>query len=208
MRRRRSVVPTNEPTLIDCRGLACPQPVLTTKEALEAHGGAEFRVVVDDRGSCENVRRFAESQGAAVHVREGEGEWELRIAPGGFASAPPKAREAPPTGAASLLVTSDQLGPEPELGRILIRALLGTLTKAARRPARVLFLNRGVHLTTEGSEVLDVLAELEAAGVEILSCGTCLEFFAKRELLRVGRISNMYETVEVLTGAQPVVPLG
>ncbi len=105
----------------------------------------------------------------------------------------------------ALLITSDRLGPEPELGHLLMRAFLNTLVQASRRPARLLFLNRGVYLTTEGSEALDALAELERRGSEILSCGTCLEFLERKEVLRVGKVSNMYDTVETLTGPYRVV---
>jgi selenium metabolism protein YedF len=108
----------------------------------------------------------------------------------------------------AMLVVSEAIGPEPELGRVLMRAFLGTLVKAASRPSRLLFVNRGVHLTTEGSEVAGVLAELEASGVELLSCGTCLDYFGKRDRLLVGRVSNMYETVETLTGPAKVVTIG
>ncbi|MHB8765654.1 MAG: sulfurtransferase-like selenium metabolism protein YedF, partial [Deferrisomatales bacterium] len=107
----------------------------------------------------------------------------------------------------AMLVTSDRLGPDPELGAILIKAFLATLVQATDLPAKVLFLNRGVHLTTRGSPVLDVVADLEKAGVQVLSCGTCLEFFGKRDQLAVGRVSNMYDTVETLTGAFRVVTI-
>jgi selenium metabolism protein YedF len=192
---------------IDCRGLACPEPVLRVKAALDAPGEGVVTVLLDDAASRDNVRRFAESQGGVVGVEEDRaGGWRLSIARGhGREEAAPGAtREAAAT---AILVTSDRIGPEPELGGILMRAFLATLGKAPSLPARLLFVNRGVHLTTEGSEVLDVLRELQAAGAEVLSCGTCLEFFQKRGSLAVGRVSNMYETVETLTGHYRVVTI-
>ncbi len=195
---------------VDCRGLSCPEPVLRTKKALEEAAGGDLSILVDDVASRENVRRFAESRGAAVTAADfAGGGWELRIG-GAEAAAPSEAPAAEAEAAlgTAILIVSDQVGPEPELGKILMRSLLGTLGKASRLPAKLLFLNRGVHLTTEGSEVLDVLAELEAAGVEVLSCGTCLEFFGKREKLKAGRVSNMYDTVESLTGRFKVVTIG
>lgn len=129
------------------------------------------------------------------------------IEPRGFTRAGPEEAAAGglPT---ALLITSDRLGPEPELGHILMRAFLNTLGQASRRPARLLFVNRGVYLTTEGSEALGVLAELERGGTEVLSCGTCLEFLEKKDALQVGRVSNMYDTVETLTGSYRVVTVG
>lgn len=194
--------------LVDCRGLACPQPVLRTKEALEDEAGTLVSILVDNPASKENVRRFAESRGASVTVTEEGGGWRLDLSKGEVRAA--LAQEEPPVsaGPAVVLVVSDQIGPEPELGRVLMRAFLGTLSKATSRPSRLMFLNKGVHLTTEGSEVADVLRELEASGVEVLSCGTCLEFFGKREQLIVGRVSNMYDTVETLTGPSKIVTIG
>jgi selenium metabolism protein YedF len=105
-----------------------------------------------------------------------------------------------------LLVAGDELGQgSPQLGRILIRSFLKTLAGAAERPYRALFLNGGVRLTSEGSELLEDLRALEALGVEILSCGTCLDFFHLKEKLKAGRISNMAEIVETLTTADLVV---
>lgn len=195
---------TTSTQTIDCRGLACPEPVLRVKEALDASPEGILTVRVDSAASRDNVKRFAESQGGVVQVEDDGGGWRLVIAKGYACDAQTPGDVRPAT---AVLVTSDHIGAEPELGRILMRAFLGALGKAPRLPAKLLFLNRGVHLTTEGSEVLDVLRELHAAGVEVLSCGTCLEFFGRRDSLAVGRVSNMYETVETVTGPYPVVTI-
>lgn len=196
----------SETSQLDCRGLACPEPVVRTKEALAAQGAqGALCVLVDGDVPRDNVRRFAESQGGAVSVEPaGEGGWQVTIRRGGAGAASAPRSVAASDGAAAFLVTNDQLGPEPELGRVLMRALLGTIGKVDPRPGKLLFLNRGVLLTTEGSDVLEILRELECSGVEILSCGTCLDFFHRKEVLRVGRISNMYETLEALTGGRAV----
>ena len=131
----------------------------------------------------------------------------MAIAKGYPCEVPASVPAARAGGAEAFLVTTDGIGADPELGKVLMRALLGTIGKTERKPRKILFLNRGVFLTTEGSASLDVLKELETEGVEILSCGTCLDFFRLREALRVGRISNMYETVEALCGPGKVVTL-
>jgi selenium metabolism protein YedF len=198
----------NESSPLDCRGLACPEPVLRTKMALDALGGEGIlSVLVDNEASRDNVRRFAESQGATVSISPAAGGWQVAIAKGYACEAPAPAPAASAVGKAAFLVTTDHIGPEPELGKILMRAFLGTLGKVESRPEKLMLLNRGVFLATEGSEVLDVLRELEAAGVQVMSCGTCLEFFDRKESLRVGRISNMYETLEILTGPRKVVTI-
>jgi selenium metabolism protein YedF len=105
-------------------------------------------------------------------------------------------------------VTTDRLGAgDRQLGEILMKAFLNTLWDAEPKPAKILFLNDGVRLTTEGSEVLDSLKLLEEAGVQILSCGTCLEYYELKDKLKVGSVTKMYDTVESLLSAAKVVKI-
>jgi selenium metabolism protein YedF len=98
-----------------------------------------------------------------------------------------------------LLITSSGLGDgEPDLGEKLMGAFLTQLLETGPAPARVIFMNSGVFLTTEGSAVLPQLSRLEALGSELLSCGTCLEYYGRKEQLVVGRPTNMRDTVEAL----------
>ena len=113
----------------------------------------------------------------------------------------------PPAGTV-LLVTADRIGADPELGAVLMKSFLNTLAGAGDRPARMIFLNTGVLLTTRGSPVLGALGELASAGVEILSCGTCLEFLGRKEQLEVGRVTTMHDTVDVVAGPYRVVTIG
>lgn len=107
-----------------------------------------------------------------------------------------------------LLVCSDMLGSgDPQLGRILMRNYLYTLTQAAHMPRSVIFLNGGVRLATAGSEVLDDLAVLAEEGVQILSCGTCLDYFGLKDRLEVGAVTNMYAISEELLEAERVISL-
>ena len=156
----------------------------------------------------EQISEEAVRESVSVAEEEG-GSWRLEIAKGFPCEVGAEGGRAPAPSATrvALLVTNDSLGPQPELGRILIRSFLSTLTHTDAKPSKILFLNRGVFLTTEGSEALDVLGELQGAGVDIFTCGTCLEFFSMKEALRVGQVSNMYDTVETLTGACRTVTL-
>lgn len=105
-----------------------------------------------------------------------------------------------------VLVASDRIGDGPEeLGRVLARSFVKTLRDLEPLPWRVAFLNSGVALTTEGSPVAEDLRAMEASGVEILSCGTCLDYFHAKEKLIVGRISNMREIVDTLVRASHLV---
>ena len=197
---------------IDCRGLACPQPVLETKKALEAPGAGEILVVVDNPGSKENVRRFAESQGHQVSITEEKGVFELRIQKGKGKSESVEGKPEGIQGSLSrdlvVFIDTDSLGRgSEELGRILMRSFLQTLEQSEVHPQKVILINSGVKLACEGSEVLEDLQELSAKGTEILSCGTCLDFFGMKKKLLVGRVSNMYEILNSLAGAGKVIKI-
>ena len=199
---------------VDCRGLACPQPVLETKKALEAQGAEEILVVVDNPSSKENVRRFAESQGHRVSITEEKGVFELRIQKGKgkekSESAGGKTDEIQCSLSPDLVVfiDTDSLGRgSEELGRILMRSFLQTLEQSEVRPQKVILINSGVKLACEGSEVLEDLQELSAKGTEILSCGTCLDFFGIKKKLSMGKVSNMYEILNSLAHAGKVIKI-
>ena len=193
---------------IDCRGFACPQPVLETKKALEGPEMGEIFVLLDNPSSKENVRRFVESQGHQVGITEEKGVFELRIKKGKSSSAEEKSKIIPCPDSSHLVVfvDTDSLGRgSEELGRILMRSFLQTLEQSEVHPQKVILINSGVKLACEGSEVIEDLQELSAKGAEILSCGTCLDFFGIKKKLMVGRVSNMYEIINSLAEASKTI---
>jgi selenium metabolism protein YedF len=188
---------------IDCRGMACPQPVLTTKKALDEMEQGEFILIVDNPGSCDNVERFAQSQGAAVDVKEKGNDFYLRIQKKG-ASEMAESTQKPEK--VVVYVNSNLLGVgEEALGTILMRSFLKTLLDLKPTPSKLIFINSGVRLTTEGSEVLESLKAISERGIEILSCGTCLDFYGLKEKLKVGIISNMYDIAQSLLEADRLI---
>jgi selenium metabolism protein YedF len=190
------------PTVIDARGLPCPQPVVKTKKALQEIEKGTITVLVDRPEARENVQRFARSQGCQVKVTEKDGVFHLDVIKGKLAQAEAKKRSD------VVFITSDRLGTGDErLGEILMKAFLNTLWDNEPKPAKLMFINDGVRLTTEGSEVLDTLRLLEKDGVEIFSCGTCLEYYKLKDDLRVGKVTNMYETVHSLMDAGKVIKI-
>jgi len=191
-------------TTIDCRNLACPAPVITVKKALEEQ--TELRVLLDDGAPRENVTRFARNRGCRVgEERDGNG-WVLTITPGGDPAK--KSVSSAVSGERVLLITSDRLGDGPEeLGRLLMKNFIHTLLETSDLPARMLFLNTGVFLTTEGSDVLEALEKLGGMGVEIFSCGLCLDFFKLKEKLKAGGTTNMLMIAESLLSAGQAIRL-
>ena len=188
---------------IDCRGMACPQPVLTTKKALEEMEQGEFILIVDNPAARDNVERFAQSQGAIVGVEEKRSDFYLHIHK---RSACDLAVSAQRTEKVVVYVNSNLLGVgEEALGTILMRSFLKTLLDLKPIPSKLIFINSGVRLTTEGSEVLETLKALSEKGVDILSCGTCLDFYGLKAKLKVGIISNMYDIAQSLLGADRLI---
>lgn len=189
---------------IDCRNLSCPAPVISVKRALEE--GTDIQVLLDDGAPRENVTRFSRNRGYQVTEQRDGSAWILTI------SGTPETAAADslssPNGTRILLITSDRLGDGPEeLGRLLMKNFIHTLLETSELPSRILFLNTGVFLSCEGSDVREALEKLSGMGVEIFSCGLCLDFFKLKEKLRAGATTNMLVTVESLLSAGQVIKL-
>jgi selenium metabolism protein YedF len=191
----------------------------------------KVRVLVDRDVAAENIQRLAGSEGwEVVAERLGEetrltlsrpaganvtGRRGDRVTTTAAADSPlhpltqsPPQPVSPSTRPANVVVllSSDVFGTgEDELGRILMRAFVKTLGELEPLPTKILFANAGVRLTTKGSNLIDDLRELESAGVEILSCGTCLDYFGLVDALEVGAKTNMYEIVSALAEADRVI---
>ncbi|MBM4349135.1 MAG: sulfurtransferase-like selenium metabolism protein YedF [Deltaproteobacteria bacterium] len=186
-------------SVIDCRGLACPQPVITTKQALEQVKEGEIIVIVDNSVSCNNVERFARSQGCSVDIKEEGQQFHIRIQKGKTSSSLEASQEKLKAQKIIVYINSHLLGiGDDALGAILMGSFLKTLIDLDPKPTRLILINSGVRLASEGSEVLEVLQTLSGSGVDIFSCGTCLDFYGLKEKLRVGKVSNMYDIAQSL----------
>ncbi|MBM4286012.1 MAG: sulfurtransferase-like selenium metabolism protein YedF [Deltaproteobacteria bacterium] len=197
---------------LDCRGLACPGPVLKTKEMVDQGGLESITVLVDNPAARENVSRCLSRSGYQVQVAEeggtfvvtgvrpGVGPCELMApAPGAAAALPPKVL---------VLVGADRLGRgDDSLGEKLMASFLGTLKELGQELWCLVCLNAGVRLAVTGSPVLDRLQELEAAGVQVLVCGTCLNHFQLLEAKQVGETTNMLDIVSHMRLADKVISL-
>lgn len=189
---------------IDCRNMACPLPVVTVKRALEEAGATGVRVLLDNGPPAENVTRFAVNRGYEVSEESVDGGCVLTI--GGGESTGSPAAVAAGSGMKVMLVASDRMGDGPEeLGRLLMKNFVITLLDMEILPDRIFFINSGVFLTTEGSELLEALEALGNRGVELFSCGACLDFFHRKELLRAGTVTNMFTIAESMLKAASII---
>jgi len=190
--------------IIDARGLACPQPVVLTKKALEK--ADDLTVIVDNATAKQNVSRLAESHGLGITVEEkGDGIYLRLTRPADESLGGKVPLLFEPT---ILLVASNTLGHgDDELGSVLMRTFIHTLGESDIKPHKIIFMNSGVKLVTQGSDVMDDLRALEKETVEILACGTCLGHFGLKDAVEVGRISNMYEITMALMKSTKVISI-
>ena len=193
-------------SIIDCRGLACPQPVMTTKKALDQLKEGELMVLVDNTVSCNNVERFAQSQGCFVEVEQRGEDFSLLIRKGKIRRETELTQEKEKAKKVVVYINSHLMGNGDEaLGSFLMKAFLKTLVDLDTKPNRLVLVNSGVQLASEGSKVLDTLMVLSERGVEILSCGTCLDFYGLKGKLKVGTVSNMVEIIQSMVEADRLI---
>lgn len=198
---------------VDAMGDACPIPVVKTLKALrELSGAGTIETLVDNEVAVQNLTRMAHEKGCEVASEQlGQKRYRVTLSvPEGIEVA-----EGEPEVATCLVpaernlviqVSSDAMGAgSDELGRSLMKAFVYAVTQQDELPATMLFYNGGAHLTCEGSPCLDDLKALAEQGVEILTCGTCLNHYGIAEKLAVGEVTNMYVICQKLEQASHVV---
>lgn len=195
-------------TNIDTRGMPCPEPVIATKKALEGIESGMVIVRVDNMIAKENVTKFATAHGCGVSITQQDGNFFLQITKG-TPILEQTAHQQPIAGGRTVYVmTQNTLGHgNAELGAVLMKGFIYTLLETQPMPKAILFINSGVLLTIESSPVLTHLVKLVQAGVEILSCGTCLDYFEVKDKLAVGGVTNMYTIVETMSNGAKVITL-
>jgi selenium metabolism protein YedF len=198
--------------IVDAKGKLCPVPLIMTKKALgEIDENENLMILIDNETSVKNVTRFLEEHHLKVSTKKNGNVFELMVTKTGEIPENISAEEfcSPEDKQTSNYVVAIQrnrLGDgDEELGKILIKAFINTLPENTLKPKTVVFLNSGIYLALKDSPVLEALKKLEQSGVEILACGTCLDFYKKKEELGIGKISNMYEILEKLSSAGNVL---
>lgn len=203
---------------VNALGDTCPIPVVKTKNAIkELNGAGEVEILVDNEIAVQNLCKMANQKGYAVRSQKlEEQKYEVVMTIGDEASGAHSEKEdAHPSETTCIpdkrantvvVISSNQMGEgEEKLGKLLLKGFIYALTSQEKLPKTILFYNSGAFLTCEDSESIEDLKSLEAQGVEILTCGTCLDFYGLKEKLKVGGVTNMYVIAEKMTQAGLVV---
>ena len=200
---------------VNAIGDACPIPVVKTLNAIKELKGADvIETLVDNETAVQNLIRMADKKGCKVSAEKiSDKEFKVTIEVGEAALAAPvdtdnvvcelpkKAKKN-----TAVVISSKAMGHGgDELGTALMKGFIFALSQQETLPNTILFYNGGANIPVEGSVSLEDLKNMEAQGVEILTCGTCLNFYDLTDKLAVGEVTNMYTIVEKMTGADLII---
>lgn len=198
--------------VIDVKGKQCPMPLIETKKALkEAADKESIKILIDNPTSVKNVTHYlSDNQISFVEQKSGE-VIELIVNKNGedLEDTDETAyctTDIPQPENYIVLMAKDRIGEgSDELGEALAGAMINTLKSMNPLPDKIIFMNSGINFVITGSNVLDDLKELADRGVELITCGTCLDYFGKMDELKVGRVSNMLDILESMKTAGKVL---
>ena len=193
---------------VNAIGDNCPIPVIKTKKAIQALEGPEvIEVLVDNEIAVQNVTKMAVSEGGEVTSEKlAEKEYKVTIKIGDAVVEECACCCEEEKENIVVVISSDRMGEGNDaLGKVLIKGFIFAVSQLETLPKTILFYNGGATLTAEGSDSLADLKCMEDAGVEIMTCGTCLDYYGLKEKLAVGTVTNMYSIVEKLAAADKVI---
>lgn len=199
---------------VNAIGDVCPIPVVKTKNAIrDLNGPGTVVTLVDNEIAVQNLEKMARQKGYGVQAEKlGDNQFQVTMTVGAGDAAPapqePVVCQPQRSGKKNTVVVirrAQMGGGSEELGKTLLKGFLFALSQQDQLPTTLLFYNGGAALTCEGSGSLEDLKTLEAMGVEILTCGTCLNFYGLTEQLQVGEVTNMYTIAEKMTQADLLV---
>ncbi|MGB9716735.1 MAG: sulfurtransferase-like selenium metabolism protein YedF [Thermodesulfovibrionales bacterium] len=195
--------------IVDARGYGCPKPVLMAEEALSKITEGAIEILVDNEASANNLKRFAAKSNFYSDVIKEEDYWRVKIVKGYVCEVPAEGSEEKKPGKdLFLIVATDTMGKQEDLGRILMKAFFETMIAYKELPDAIFFLNTGVRLTTVDNEILPLIKQIEEMGVEIFTCGTCLKFFNLESELKVGFRGTTNHLVEGVKDYKKTVWVG
>lgn len=192
-------------SIIDCKGLQCPVPVVQTKKYFDSIESGESTIIVDNLVAKKNIVKLAEGSGYKSVEEEKDGLYFIKITKEKCEALNTEIKEEKKF---TLVVSTDKLGlGDDKLGEMLMKSYIFALSEADTIPSDLLFINGGVKLAIESSPVLGSLKKLVERGTNILICGVCLDFYDIKEKLSVGEISNMYTIVQLMNNADNTIKL-
>ena len=200
--------------IVDAKGKNCPIPVVMTKKEIDA-GAKELMVEVDNPIAVQNVSRLATAMSFDVATEEIDGGFRLTLTSNGAAAddnavkeAIVSAQQCAPGGSWAVFVGRDVIGSgDRELGSSLMKMFFYTLSESDDLPTNILLMNDGVKLAVNNPDTIEHLQTLVNKGVELLVCGTCLNFYGLSEELKGGTVSNMYDILSRMQAATKVISL-
>ncbi len=198
---------------VNAMGDACPMPVIKTMNALKTlEQGGTVETRVDNEIAVQNLLKMAREKGHAAQWEQvAQGEYRVVITTGPQESTPQQTEATCPTQQKSrkntvVVIASDRMGEgSEELGKTLLKGFFYALTQQETLPDTILFYNKGAQMSCQGSPALEDLRGLQEQGVELLTCGTCLNYYGLSDRLAVGEVTNMYVICEKMTHADTVV---
>lgn len=192
---------------IDARGELCPKPVIMTKKELDKLEAGVVTTIVDNEVAKDNVSKLAASYGYSFIIDKGkDDEYYIHITKGKGEEKDVNVCISDKFKDITVGIGSDEMGiGKGELGKILMKSFVYTMKETTPWPATIVLYNSAVNLTCEGSQVLDDLKAMADEGVEIISCGTCLDYYNLKDKLKVGEIGNMYLIYEKLRNANNTI---
>jgi selenium metabolism protein YedF len=195
---------------IDARGKSCPLPVMMVEETLSKIKDGIVEVLVDNEESALNVAGFAAQNGLFAETKQDGSDWKVRVAKG-YSGEVQKSKIEVQSGPQEkkksllLIIGTDSLGKDEDLGKKLMKGYFDTMKVYRQLPHTIIFLNAGVKLTTVNEETIGILKDIEAMGVEIYSCGTCLKHYQLESELKVGLRGTTNNIVEGMQDFEKVV---
>ncbi len=219
--------------LIDARGLGCPKPVTMAEESLTKIGEGIIEILVDNEAAVKNLSRFASKNSFYSEVIQEDNYWRVKIAKGYPCETEIRGHPELVSGSQEMLkqvqhdtsgvqsselrdeekdilliIGTDALGKEEGLGKILMKGFFETMKVTKEIPHTIFFLNAGVKLTTIEGTIIPILKDIEAMGVEMYSCGTCLKHYNLESELKAGHRGTTNHIVEGIKDFNKVVWIG
>ena len=192
--------------VIDARGLDCPKPIILAEEALSKIQEGTVVVLVDNEASVENLKRYSTRFGYYYEVNKEDNYWKVYIVKGYTCQiAQPEKDEQKKL---LIIISSDTMGKDEALGKILMKAFFETMIATKQLPDMLFFMNTAVKMTTEDEEFIAILKDIEKMGTEIFTCGTCLKFYNLEDKLKVGYRGTTTHFVEGIFDFQKTVWIG